>query len=138
MSVVQNLLDRLDKVKSTGKDKWQACCPAHGDRSPSLSIKEAEDGTVLIKCWAGCEFADIVGAVGLSPSDLFPDSLHEKHGLSKKNPWIPRDALAGLANEATIVELVATEIGDGQIPKREDILRCRKAAKLIRDALSLV
>ena len=138
MSVVHNLIDRLDKVKSTGKDKWQACCPAHDDRSPSLSVKEAEDGTVLVKCWAGCEFADIVGAVGLSPSDLFPDNLHEKHGLSKKKPWIPRDALAGLAKEATIVQLVATEIGDGQIPKREDILRCRRAATLIREALSLV
>jgi hypothetical protein len=33
----------------------RARCPAHNDRNPSLSIREAADGKILIKCHAGCE-----------------------------------------------------------------------------------
>jgi putative DNA primase/helicase len=33
---------------------WTAKCPGHDDRSPSLSISDAGDGTVLVKCHAGC------------------------------------------------------------------------------------
>jgi len=36
-------------------------CPAHEDRSPSLSICDSRDGRVLLHCFAGCAFADIVG-----------------------------------------------------------------------------
>ncbi|MHB1750988.1 MAG: CHC2 zinc finger domain-containing protein, partial [Acidithiobacillus sp.] len=53
-SPISNVLSRLHKVKRTGADKWQALCPAHDDHTPSLSIKEADDGKVLLKCWAGC------------------------------------------------------------------------------------
>ena len=48
-----------------------ARCPAHEDRRASLSIGEGDDGRVLIKCFAGCAFEDIVRAVGLEPRDLF-------------------------------------------------------------------
>ena len=56
------LLDRLTGVKQTRPDRWQARCPAHDDRSPSLAVTETPDGTILIKCWAGCSAADVVGA----------------------------------------------------------------------------
>ena len=36
------ILDRLDGVRPTGDGRWIARCPAHDDRSPSLSIREAE------------------------------------------------------------------------------------------------
>jgi putative DNA primase/helicase len=34
---------------------WMACCPAHDDRTPSLSISDSDDGKVLVRCHAGCE-----------------------------------------------------------------------------------
>lgn len=68
---VQRMLDRLNKVKETGEDKWQACCPAHDDKNPSLSIARGDDGRVLLTCHAGCRAEDIVGAVGLTMADLF-------------------------------------------------------------------
>ncbi|MDA8205335.1 MAG: toprim domain-containing protein, partial [Thermaerobacter sp.] len=70
------LLSRLDKVKKTS-DGWQALCPAHDDRNPSLSIKEGTDGTLLVKCWSGCSARDIVAAIGLGLGDLFPDHLRK-------------------------------------------------------------
>ena len=47
-------------------------CPAHEDRSPSLSICDSRDGRVLLHCFAGCAFADIVGALHLDPADYSP------------------------------------------------------------------
>lgn len=68
----QDLLSRLEFVRSTGADKWIARCPAHEDRDPSLSITEAPDGRVLVKCFAGCGALDILTAVGLEWGALFP------------------------------------------------------------------
>ena len=42
-------------------------CPNHGkgrgDRSPSLSIADGDDGRLLLRCFAGCEFLDILDAL---------------------------------------------------------------------------
>jgi len=51
---------------------WSCRCPAHDDRSPSLSINRGDDGRVLVHCHAGCRFTDITTALGLMPRDLFP------------------------------------------------------------------
>jgi hypothetical protein len=69
---VNKLLDRLQKVKQTGPDKWIACCPAHDDRAPSLGIA-IKDDRVLIKCFSGCGATEILDAVGLDYSVLFPE-----------------------------------------------------------------
>ncbi len=50
---------------------WQARCPAHEDRTPSLTIAEGDDGRTLMHCHAGCTAEEIVGAVGLTLRDLF-------------------------------------------------------------------
>ncbi len=49
-------------------------CPAHSDKSPSLSISEGDDGKVLLKCFAGCSTESIVSVLGLEMKDLFPES----------------------------------------------------------------
>lgn len=79
------LLNRLDKVRPTGSDRWYACCPAHEDRTPSLSIREAADGRVLLHCFSGCQNRDVVAAIGLTLRDLFPESARRTPG-----PCLPR------------------------------------------------
>lgn len=80
------LLSRLDKVRETGSDKWIACCPAHPDKNPSLSVRECPDGTLLVKCWAGCTASEITSAVGLELRHLFPPKPYQhiprKDGLT--------------------------------------------------------
>lgn len=39
-----------------------ACCPAHDDRKPSLSISPGRT-TVLLHCFAGCDFVDILQGI---------------------------------------------------------------------------
>src|SRR5829696_7869717 len=59
MRPVDLLLDRLEGVRQRGEG-YQALCPAHEDREPSLSVGEGEDGRVLVKCFAGCETEDVI------------------------------------------------------------------------------
>ena len=49
-----------------------ACCPAHEDRSPSLSITDGRDGRLLLHCFAGCSFAAIAKAL---PGHCLPDGI---------------------------------------------------------------
>ncbi len=69
---LEKVLARLKGVRASRRG-WTACCPAHGDRVPSLSIGLGEHGQVLLKCFAGCSVACIVQAMGLTMMDLFPD-----------------------------------------------------------------
>ena len=67
-----DLLQRLDGVKGTG-GRYMAKCPNHPDSTPSLSVSVGEGGKILLKCFAGCQVEDIVGAMGLTMNDLFAD-----------------------------------------------------------------
>ena len=62
------VLSRLHGVKRAGQG-WQALCPAHEDRNPSLSIADGDD-RVLLYCHAGCALDAILQALGLAASDL--------------------------------------------------------------------
>ena len=42
---------------------WMARCPAHDDREPSLSIRDADDGKVLVRCHAGCDQERVIAAL---------------------------------------------------------------------------
>ena len=65
-----NFLARLDRVRQVGRDRWMALCPAHPERTPSLSIRE-KDGRILLYCFTRCNAEAIVSALGLSMRDLF-------------------------------------------------------------------
>lgn len=58
-------------------DGFMARCPAHEDRQASLSIGYGDDGRVLLKCHAGCDFTAICTAAGIDPRELFPDATRE-------------------------------------------------------------
>lgn len=38
-------------------------CPAHDDRTPSLSVATGHDGRLLLNCFTGCAFEDVVAAL---------------------------------------------------------------------------
>jgi len=62
---IADVLSRLPSARKSGPNQWMALCPAHDDSTPSLSIKLAADGEVLLYCHAGCSFDDIVRAIGM-------------------------------------------------------------------------
>lgn len=83
---IHEILDRLHKVRKLG-NRWTACCPAHEDSNPSLSVGVGEDGRFLICCQAGCRTADVMEALGLGLRDLFPDdrSLRKTAGTARRD-----------------------------------------------------
>lgn len=71
---VEEFLPSLDAVRSRGASRWEARCPAHLDKSPSLSIAEGKRG-ILLKCWAGCTLPEICKTLGIEQRELFFDVL---------------------------------------------------------------
>ena len=64
------VLDRLDNVRETGPGQYQASCPHHEDRNPSLSVSEGDTQPVVFNCHAGCDRDHILAELGLQWSDL--------------------------------------------------------------------
>lgn len=123
------LLSQLRKVKRTGHGRYTACCPSHNDKSPSLSIRDA-DGIILLHCFSGCSAYEIVSAVGLELSDLFPlsESIYSK---PIKNPFPASDVLRCIQFEALIVVTAACNIVNGMTLSKEDLQRLVVAASRI-------
>lgn len=65
------ILSSLDKVKKC-RNGYIACCPAHDDNNPSLSITE-KDGRILMYCHAGCDIEDICSALDIKVYNLFEE-----------------------------------------------------------------
>lgn len=69
-------LDRIERALGPGRKAGGQRlfrCPAHADKSPSLAVRERQDGTVLLHCHAGCRTPDVLDALGLGWADLFPE-----------------------------------------------------------------
>lgn len=119
MSDINDLLSRLKQVKKTGSGTWKACCPAHDDRSPSMSVKEAPDGVILVHCFAGCSAVDIMESVGLNPADLFPDKPDDSVNMVRGNrrAFNARDAVEYMAKESLFVAACCVTLREnGHLP----------------------
>nr|WP_315458060.1 toprim domain-containing protein [uncultured Sphingorhabdus sp.] len=78
-SILQSSLETRARqiVKALGghwsRKSGMCCCPAHDDRTPSLSIGVAESA-ILFHCFAGCTSEEVLAGLkrcGIRPSDLF-------------------------------------------------------------------
>jgi hypothetical protein len=65
-----NLAEAIERIRCGRARNVMALCPAHGDRSPSLSVGAGRAGRILLRCNAGCPTESILSAVGLSWSNL--------------------------------------------------------------------
>jgi hypothetical protein len=66
----EDVLDKLEVATRNG-ERAMSYCPTHDDHhNPSLSLK-AENGRLLLHCFAGCRPEDIVSKVGLRMQELF-------------------------------------------------------------------
>jgi hypothetical protein len=85
---VDELLGRLDRVHKT-KDGWQARCPAHADKTPSLSVGVGGEGQLLVRCFAGCTPHAIVESLGLRMTDLFPENPMAPSPIRRATDVVP-------------------------------------------------
>lgn len=106
-------------------------CPAHEDHVPSLSHREAPDGRVLVHCFGGCSVADVVRAMGLRLSDLFPardlDPVEARYRISIL------DAGNILRKDAMEVALCAAAMDRGEVLDAASHERLRQVVRRMID-----
>ena len=83
---VDAILGRLKGVRRSGAG-WIGRCPAHEDRSPSLSIREGKGGRILIHCFSGCTVTAVCDALNLKVCELFSEP-----GAAQLKPRAVREA----------------------------------------------
>lgn len=116
---IDRLLPLLHNVRGHGIG-WRADCPnGHRKARGSLAITEADDGRVLLTCFACHDTHGILAAVGLELADLFPERIRDPSpearraacAAFKRNAWSA--ALGVLGREATVVEIAAHDLAAG-------------------------
>ena len=68
--IIDQLRSNGNKVRQTRPGQAAVQCPAHEDRTASLSVTGIE-GQVLVHCHAGCDTHDVLAALGMAMGDLF-------------------------------------------------------------------
>ena len=130
------LLQHLNKVKRTRRGTWLACCPSHDDKTASLSIRELDDGRLLVHCFAGCDVNEIVESVGLTLSDLFPPpETSQRFSKGERRPFPAADILRAILGEAKIVYMGAKHISGGNPLSGDSLKRLLLAVSRIQAAL---
>ena len=133
------VLSRLDRVRKAGAG-WSARCPAHEDRTASLSVAIGNDGRLLLHCFAGCSVHDVLGAIGLTVNDLFakrirdtsPEARRELQGLALRSQV--QAAASVLDHESGVVLIAAGDLHLGRALTDADHARLALAADRIRAA----
>lgn len=128
------LLAHLENVKRTGDGRWIARCPAHADRRASLAVRELSSGVILAHCFAGCSIAEVVGAVGLDMSALFPEKINADGTKPERRPFPAADVLRAVSFETMIVAIAAADMAAGKTIKPVDLQRLRIAARRLLTA----
>ena len=138
MTPAEKFVQRLSKVKGRN-GTWTACCPAHEDKSPSLSVREAMDGRVLVHCFGGCDVQSVLSAVGMDMADLFPerDERLDHNQVSKplKPAFYASDLLRIASFECLVVMIAAYDMRRGKKLSEEDLTRLETAQQRIEEVI---
>ena len=133
------VLSRLDRVRKAGAG-WSARCPAHQDKTASLSVTSGTDGKLLVHCFAGCSVHDVLGAIGLTINDLFPQRLRDASPEARKElqALALKSRLQACANvldhESGVVLIAAGDLHQGRVLTDADHARLALATDRIRAA----
>lgn len=138
MSVpIETLLSRLDGVRQVKPNGWMARCPAHNGDGRSLAVTDKDNGYILIHCFAHeCEAGDILAAIGMSVSDLFPERLPDRSYSPPKHAVPSVDVLRVMKHELGIVQLLMSDFEAGRLT-HESLERGLVCAQRLQKALDL-
>ena len=129
---IEKLRQSMSGFRKNGRDQYIACCTAHEDKNPSVSIRELPDGRVLMFCHAGCETVDVLAGAGLSMSDLFPD--HGRYNGRPVSPgarWDYRALIRALRFETTLINICANDLANNRPLSESDRQRLIQAAQRV-------
>ncbi len=130
LAEIHNLLNRLEKVKKLTSRKhvesYSALCPSHDDRNPSLCIDLTFDGRILLFCRAGCGAMDVLDAVSLKMTDLFPDNNYRRPpGPTRKE----------IDYAFAVSEIVKHDVKEQRAHSQDDVESIQRAISTLNQAL---
>jgi hypothetical protein len=134
----EQLLSRCEKVRATGNGNWIARCPAHDDKTPSMTVREVNDGRILVHCFAGCSVDEIVGAVGLELDALFPPKCVGAAAVKAfRKPFPAESVLEALSDELLVASIIASDMHKKREISEQDYKRLWLAFERISEARKL-
>jgi hypothetical protein len=111
---IEDFLSRLQKVKKTGPNNWLACCPAHDDKNPSLTVATGDNGGIVVKCFPGCSFEEIISSLGLQAHELMPERPEGREFVrGMKRPFPAADVLVAVEQECLTALVAAYNLANG-------------------------
>lgn len=132
---IDRLLSSLDRVRRTGPSTWVASCPTREDKHPSMTIRELDDGRCLIHDFGGDSVEEILGALGLTFSDLYPPRVSSHHVKGERRPFPAADILRAISFETLVVGCAASSMLAGETFTQTDRDRLLVAVGRIQAAL---
>lgn len=96
---------------------------------------------MLVKCFAGCSVEDILGAVGLEITELFPPTDKREWVAQEKSVkfggirFSAIDALRCLSGEGSVLLLLACDMAEGKVLKEAERDRLVTAVGRINSAI---
>jgi len=111
---------------------WTVRCPAHDDRTPSLSVRDADDNKVPVHCHAGCDHECVIAmlqAMGLCVAAIHATAHPAWTALSTSG-------LRSLELPQDVQDVIDLVDGDeaGEATARDCALRWKREARRVRIA----
>ena len=113
--------------------QWIARCPAHDDRDPSLSLKDADNGKVLVHCHAGCTQAQVIDE--LRALGLWGPSSHVRCDEFDRRPRAPQFSRAQDFAEHTAI---ARQLWQSAVPSLGTVVERYLRSRAISVAIPTV
>jgi hypothetical protein len=107
---IQEIVELLE-AKPSGAG-WLARCPAHFDKTPSLSFRAGHTVPLIVKCFAGCSHAEIFSAIA------------ELGGISVEQSWFDEPMTVPINGNAEKIKLAngfwqsSRKVVDGDLVQR--------------------
>lgn len=139
------LLSRLTRVRRTGPGRWVSTCPSHGSgRNQAIAIRELADGRTLVHCFGGCALQEVLGAIGMTVGDLFPESIASAEAKGDRRyrsgasvPFNAEQCLRAVHADVLVAATIVSQALDGQIGGQERTALWQAAGR-IADALGAI
>ncbi|MCE9531476.1 MAG: toprim domain-containing protein [Planctomycetes bacterium] len=107
------LAARLYNFNGDG-ETFSALCPGHADGKPSLAIRQLANGRILLHCHAGCKPEEVLSAINLDFSHLYPSGYALRNNKGNCKPpgqlaaYVPLDVAEPVINYHRFESLTAT------------------------------
>ncbi len=130
MSAATRLLDRLARPRQLRPGSWAAGCPCcQSKRGRPISVRELDDGRVLVHAFCGCDTESILTALGLTLADLFDKPLAH-HLPPVRGGFSARELLELTAHEALVAALLTSDAQSRQLTPAETTRLAQAAGRL--------